>query len=73
MQKTAAVEALVQSVWALIGSNKLPGIADDAVAFLLSLLRFTSSDWTSAAGITIIALCLYCHTIRLLQIFILCS
>ena len=38
MQKTPAVETLVQSVWALIGSNKLPGIADDAVA-LLCLLR----------------------------------
>jgi exportin-2 (importin alpha re-exporter) len=31
LQKTPAVETLVQGVWALIGANKLPGIADDAV------------------------------------------
>ena len=44
-------------MWAFIGPNKLPGIVDDAVAFLC-LLRLHSTHWISAAGIIIIALCL---------------
>ena len=55
LQKTPDVETLVQIVWALIGSNRLPGIADDVVASPL-LLRFTYSDWTSTADVTIVAL-----------------
>ena len=31
LQKTASVETFVQAVWTLVGSNKLPGVADDAV------------------------------------------
>ncbi|KAF8867606.1 CAS/CSE protein [Infundibulicybe gibba] len=31
LQKSPAVEALVQGVWGLVGANKLPGIADDAL------------------------------------------
>ncbi|KAF8963542.1 importin alpha re-exporter [Flammula alnicola] len=31
LQKSPAVETLVQSVWSLIGSNKLPGVGDDAL------------------------------------------
>ena len=42
-------------MWALIGSNKLPGIADDVVASP-PLLRLTYSDWISTAGVTIVAL-----------------
>ena len=72
LQKTFVVKTFVQSVWAFIGPNKLPGIVDDAVAFLC-LSRLHSTHWMSAAGIIIIALCLYRHSIEPLQIFILCS
>ncbi|KJA18706.1 hypothetical protein HYPSUDRAFT_45045 [Hypholoma sublateritium FD-334 SS-4] len=41
LQKTPAVETLVQSVWSLVGSNKLPGVGDDA--FVSQSLRFIST------------------------------
>jgi len=36
LQSSHAVEALVQAVWALVGSNKLPSLADDGVSPLSS-------------------------------------
>ncbi|KAF8148458.1 importin alpha re-exporter [Crassisporium funariophilum] len=41
LQKTPAVESLVQGVWALVGSNNLPGVADDAL--VSQSLRFIST------------------------------
>ncbi|KAF4612796.1 hypothetical protein D9613_011749 [Agrocybe pediades] len=41
LQKTKSVEALVQTVWSLVGSNKLPGVADDAL--VSQALRFIST------------------------------
>ncbi|PPR06747.1 hypothetical protein CVT24_013054 [Panaeolus cyanescens] len=41
LQKTASVQAVVQSVWSLIGSNKLPGISDDPL--VSQSLRFIST------------------------------
>ncbi|KIM38838.1 hypothetical protein M413DRAFT_75629 [Hebeloma cylindrosporum] len=41
LQKTPAVETLVQSVWSLVGSNKLPGVGDDAL--VSQSLRFIST------------------------------
>ncbi|CAA7263712.1 unnamed protein product [Cyclocybe aegerita] len=41
LQKTPAVETIVQSVWSLIGSNKLPGVSDDAL--VSQSLRFIST------------------------------
>ena len=41
LQKSPAVEALVQNVWNLVGSNKLPGVADDAL--VSQSLRFIST------------------------------
>jgi exportin-2 (importin alpha re-exporter) len=34
LQKSSAVENFIQSVWQLVGSNGLPGIADDSVRLL---------------------------------------
>ncbi|KAF8188046.1 importin alpha re-exporter [Pholiota molesta] len=41
LQKTPAVETLVQGVWSLVGSNKLPGVGDDAL--VSQSLRFIST------------------------------
>lgn len=41
LQKSPAVETLVQNVWNLVGSNKLPGVADDAL--VSQSLRFIST------------------------------
>ncbi|KAF9036301.1 CAS/CSE protein [Panaeolus papilionaceus] len=41
LQKTPSVQAVVQSVWSLIGSNKLPGISDDPL--VSQSLRFIST------------------------------
>lgn len=41
LQKTPSVESLVQGVWTLIGANKLPGIANDAL--VSQSLRFVST------------------------------
>ena len=45
LQKSSAVEAFVQGVWSIVGSNKHLGVADDAVrsdiesGYLLALTR----------------------------------
>jgi exportin-2 (importin alpha re-exporter) len=41
LSRSPAVEGFVQSVWELIGSNKLPGVADDAL--VSQSLRFIST------------------------------
>ncbi|KAF9472710.1 importin alpha re-exporter [Pholiota conissans] len=41
LQKTPAVETLVQGVWSLVGSNKLPGVGDDSL--VSQSLRFIST------------------------------
>ncbi|GLB42771.1 putative importin alpha re-exporter [Lyophyllum shimeji] len=41
LQQSPAVEALVQAVWALVGANKLPGVADDSL--VSQSLRFIST------------------------------
>ncbi|KAG5652934.1 hypothetical protein H0H81_003010 [Sphagnurus paluster] len=41
LQQSPAIESLVQAVWALIGSNKLPGVADDTL--VSQSLRFIST------------------------------
>ncbi|KAF8063522.1 CAS/CSE protein [Lyophyllum atratum] len=41
LQNSPSVESLVQAVWALIGSNKLPGLADDSL--VSQSLRFIST------------------------------
>ncbi|KDR74835.1 hypothetical protein GALMADRAFT_249739 [Galerina marginata CBS 339.88] len=41
LQKTASVQTIVQSVWLLVGSNNLPGVADDAL--VSQSLRFIST------------------------------
>ncbi|PPQ86179.1 hypothetical protein CVT25_006922 [Psilocybe cyanescens] len=41
LQKTTSVETLVQGVWSLVGSNKLPSVADDAL--VSQSLRFIST------------------------------
>jgi exportin-2 (importin alpha re-exporter) len=35
LQATNAVETFVGGVWSLVGSNKLPGIGDDQVTWIL--------------------------------------
>jgi hypothetical protein len=39
LSRSPAVEGFVQSVWELIGSNKLPGVADDAVCLFSVVFR----------------------------------
>ncbi|KAF9463182.1 CAS/CSE protein [Collybia nuda] len=41
LQQSPAVESLVQAVWSLVGANKLPGVADDAL--VSQSLRFIST------------------------------
>ncbi|KAF5378153.1 hypothetical protein D9615_007619 [Tricholomella constricta] len=41
LQQSPAVESLVQAVWALVGSNKLPNVADDSL--VSQSLRFIST------------------------------
>ncbi|KAG6917213.1 hypothetical protein DXG01_003418 [Tephrocybe rancida] len=41
LQKSPAVESFVQAVWALVGSNNLPGVADDQL--VSQALRFIST------------------------------
>ncbi|TFK31640.1 importin alpha re-exporter [Crucibulum laeve] len=41
LQKTPAVESLVQGVWSLVGSNRLPNVADDSL--VSQSLRFLST------------------------------
>ncbi|KAH0580356.1 hypothetical protein H2248_001858 [Termitomyces sp. 'cryptogamus'] len=50
LQQSPAVESFVQSVWGLIGSNQLPGIADDnlvsqSLRFISTAIR--SGQWKS--------------------------
>ncbi|KAG6841642.1 hypothetical protein C0991_008627 [Blastosporella zonata] len=41
LQQSSTVPSLVQAVWALVGSNKLPGVADDSL--VSQSLRFIST------------------------------
>ena len=42
LQRSPAVETLVERVWSLVGSNKLPNISDDIVGVWFSTI-FVSS------------------------------
>ena len=72
LQKTPAVETLVQSVWSLVGSNKLPGVGDDAVSDANPIFCNYVLIAHITVCITIVAIHFHGHPLRVLQFPLFC-